>query len=248
MNSLSDLLESSLWGIARGYAVQPFTFPLEAIKANQQLSSPPQNALTITKQLYHEGGIPRFYRGLSSELTKISIKQFWCWPMITGLPRFLAPYRLNDLTIQLITGLSISTTHAIIATPLETRKITSISTGKTTTPFYKIDKEGWKGFSVYWSKISVSWVSFLTAQQYLRSRAKRSTEAPLNMTQLMVIGTQTAAFVSIISAPFDLATTLRLAKKQPLLTHPFRGLPLNALSLVIQNIASIALIDWLDVQ
>ncbi len=248
MINIQDSLNSSFWGVLRGLAVQPVVFPLGAIKVHQQLSKEPQNAASIAKKLYQEGGFRRFYLGISPELVKVSTKQFWCWPMITGVPRFLNRFRLNDIEKQLITGLLVSTTDALIATSLESRKVNTISSGKSQKLSFKVYKEGWQGFGIHWTKLSVSWTAFLTAQQYLRSRAKSPTETTLPLRKLAVIGTQVAIFVTVISAPLDLATTRKLVKneKVSLSRHLFRGSPLNGLALIIQNITSVILLDWLQ--
>lgn len=99
----------------------------------------------------------------------------------------------------------------------------------------------------------MNWVAFLTAQKYLRDQSSRSSKQRLSLPQLIKIGVQVALIVSIVSAPFDIANTLKQAKN---LTpyHLFnrhgvfklyRGWPLNALSLMIHNIASVTLIEKL---
>lgn len=153
---------------------------------------------------------------------------------MTGMPLVLHPLQLGSLTDQALTGFSIATVDAMILTPLERMKILSARKGDNFRAFE------WRGFTAYWTKLSVNWVAFLVAQKYLRDR--NTTDKPLTLPQLMKIGVQVAVIVSIASAPFDVANT----RKQINATHKiseYRGWPLSALSLVIHNIATVVVLD-----
>jgi hypothetical protein len=230
MISKENLAWSSLWGFARGIVVQTFIYPLEVIKIRQQCDS---TSIRMAFTALRQEGIGAFYKGLAPQLLKTGQKQIWCWPMITGMPAVLQRYRIENLWQQAITGLTIATIDAAISTPLERAKILSAFRGTNT---YQVR---WQGFATHWSKLSVNWVAFLTAQKYLRDRPSRP--------PLIIIGIQVALIASLVSAPFDLANTLKQAKNViPSLSKLYRGWPLYALSLVIQSIASVTLIDKLD--
>lgn len=250
----NHLLRSSFWGFLRGLSVHTLIYPLEVVKIRQQCSTNSENSARIALSLFKGEGFSAFYKGLSPQLLKTSLKQMWCWPMITGTPAFLQPYQLGDLPTQAITGLTIATIDAAISTPLERLKILSAYTGKVSFSLKDVYKQGWQGFATHWGKLSVNWMTFLVAQKYLRDKDSIQPEQHLSLLQLAGIGIQVAIIVSLTGAPFDIANTLKQAKN----LNPFylfsrngvyklyRGWPLNALSLVVHNIASVTVIDRLS--
>ena len=248
-----NLAWSSFFGVARGVSVHTLIYPLEVVKIRQQCSQTETKCLKIALIVLRQEGIGAFYKGLTPQLFKTSIKQIWCWPMITGLPPVFQSYQIENLGQQVFTGLSIATIDAAISTPLERAKILSAFKGKNNFCLKNMYKEGWQGFSTHWSKLSVNWVTFLVAQKYLRDRSNHCSGHTLSFPELIKIGMQVALIVSVVSAPFDIANTLKQAKN---LTPSYlfsrqgffkiyRGWPLNALALVIHNIASVSLIEKL---
>lgn len=259
MSSTTDstqthLIRSSFWGVLRGLSVHTLIYPLEVIKIRQQCSLNSENSARIALSLFKGEGFSAFYKGLTPQLLKTSLKQVWCWPMITGIPVFLQHYQLGDLPTHAITGLSIATIDAAITTPLERIKILSAYTGKASFSLRDVYKHGWQGFTTHLSKLSVNWMTFLIAQKHLRERNSSQSEQPLSLLQLTKIGTQVAVIVSLMGAPFDIANTLKQAQNLNF-SHFFsrngiyklyRGWPLNTLSLIIHNIASVIIIDRLS--
>lgn len=248
-----NLAWSSLWGVVRGISVHTLIYPLEVIKIRQQCSQNESNSLRIALKLFRQEGISAFYKGLAPQLLKTSIKQIWCWPMITGMPSVLQRYQIENLGQQVLTGLSIATIDAVISTPLERAKVLSAFKGTSKFCLKNAFKDGWRGFATHWSKLSVNWVAFLAAQKYLRDQSSGLSGQSLSFSQLTKIGVQVALIVSLVSAPFDIANTLKQAQNLTP-THLFsrqgilklyRGWPMNALSLVIHNIASVTLIEKL---
>lgn len=248
-----NLAWSSFWGIVRGISVHSLIYPLEVIKIRHQCSQSESKSLPIVLKLLRQEGIGALYKGLAPQLLNTSIKQMWCWPMITGLPSFLKRYKIENLKQQALVGLFIATIDAAISTPLARVKIIAVFTGTSKFCFRNAYKDGWRGFTTHWSKLSVNWVAFLTAQKYLRDQASGSSKQSLSFSQLTKIGVQVALIVSLVSAPFDIANTLKQAQNLPLshllsrqgIFKLYRGWPLNALSLVIHNIASVTLIEKL---
>lgn len=244
---------SSVWGVGRGIFVHSLIYPLEVIKIRQQCAQGESKSIQIAMSILRQEGIAAFYKGLTPQLLKTSIKQVWCWPMITQMPSILQRHQIENLSQQAITGLSIATIDAAISTPLERAKILSAFRGKSTFCFQHAYKGGWQGCGAHWSKLSVNWVAFLTAQKYLRDRSYALSKQPLSFPQLTKIGVEVALIVSLVSAPFDIAHTLKQAQNlnsSYLLSRTgvfklYRGSPLNALSLVIHNIASVTLIEKL---
>jgi hypothetical protein len=248
-----NLAFSSFCGVVRAIVVHTLIHPLEVVKIRQQCSQGKSKSARIALALLQQEGIGAFYKGLFPQLLKTSVKQFWCWPMIIEMPSVLQRYHIENLQQQALTGLSIATIDAAISTPLERAKVVSAFRGTSKFSLKNVYKDGWRGFTTHWSKLSVSWVTFLTAQKYLRDRSRRSIDEPLSLPQLVKIGTQVALIVSLVSAPFDVANTLKQAQNlspSSLLNRNgifklYRGWHLHALSLTAHNIASVTLIDWM---
>jgi hypothetical protein len=250
--SKEKLAWSSLWGVGRGIFVHSLIYPLEVIKIRQQCSEAESKSSRVALALLRQEGIAAFYKGLAPQLLKTSIRQVWCWPMMTGMPSALQRFQIENLSQQALTGLSIATIDAV-TTPLDRAKIIAAFSGTNKLSFKDIYREGWRGLATNWSKLSVNWVTFLTTQKYLRDQFSVPPNQSLSFSQLTTIGVEVALIVSLISAPFDIANTLKQAKNlspSHLLNRReifklYRGWPLNALSLSIHNIASVTVIDKL---
>ncbi len=249
----ADWMTSSLWGVSRGLCVHTMIFPLDVLKIRLQSASQAEPTVRIALNVLKDEGPGAFYKGLPPQLLKTSIKQVWCWPIITQLPPYLGRYGMGRTWEQMLTGLAISTIDATINTPLERAKILSASTGKNSYSLKGIYENGWRGFATHWTKLSVSWVSFLTAQRVLRDRIQGQSDQPLSLPQLTKVGLQVAFIVSLATAPFDMANTLKQTHNlnpitllsQKNLPKLYRGWPLQALALSIHNIASVIVIDKL---
>lgn len=249
--SHNDVFQSSLYGMMRGVFVHTLIYPLEVVKIRRQCSE--DKVFRIAHDLWQKEGVGSFYRGLTVQLGKTTIRQAWCWPMMTTIPPRMRRYGANDALSYAMTGILIATVDALVTTPLERAKIVSAFTGNRKASFSEIYKDGWRGGMAHWRKISVNWSTFLVAQQHLRKQYANTSGEPLTMWQLMQIGVQVAGIVSLVSAPFDLANTWKQAQNKDLtLFSPrsiavlYRGWPLSALSLAIHNIASVTVLDWLS--
>ncbi len=246
-----SFLKSSALGISRGIFVHSLIYPLDVVKIRTQNSN--EKSSYIARQIFQKEGVKGFYQGLCAQLFKTSSKQLWVWPIITKAPHFLDRYEMNDLQKEACTGLSIAAIDAGITTPLERSKILSASNVKKT-PLRDLYKEGWRGFATHLAKLSVNWMTFLTAQKYLRDKERSQAKEKLSLPQLMKIGTEVAVIVSLAASPFDVANTLKhtqsLSFRQILSQRKFstfyRGLPLSMLGLTIHNIASVTLIERLE--
>lgn len=245
----SDLIYSSISGVGRGFCVRLLIHPLDVIKTSQQFDQK-VTSWQAANRVWTEQGIFGFYRGVSPQLLRTCFKQAWVWPAITYVS-----YSVSDtyyLAKEVLAGLAIASLDAVISTPLERAKIGSIVLGKKIS-FQTLFKEGWKGCTTHWMKLAICWPVFLSTQKIFRDKYRGSGK-PLTASQLLEIGVKTSVIVSITSAPFDMATTQKMAKNINLsaffakhgVRTLFRGSPINTFSLMIQNIASIALIDQLE--
>lgn len=248
----SSLMPIIFLAVVRGLGTEILVCPLELIKLRQQCSNKSESSYKIARQIFQNEGIRSFYDGLSPQLLKTCVKQAWCWPMIIELPKLFRSYGLNDCEQQIATGISISTVDSLGTIHLEKVRVVYATAKKTSLPLIDILKEGWKGFSTYWIKRSVNRVTFLTAQEYLRKNNREGTKE-LKAYEMLKVGVEVAFVVSFVGAPFDFSNTLKQAKNLNSLhllnrkdiVKLYRGWPMNTLSLIIQNIASIFLFEKL---
>ena len=239
------MIESSVLGAMRGVLVHTMIHPLEVIRFRYQCSLSREKYGEVIRSLWSQGGITGFYRGLSSQYMKITLKQIWCWPMITGVPQILPAWVKGDLLRQGITGVAIATMDAVVTNPLEKRKIHAAVKGNTPLSWRELYVNGWKGVGAHFAKSSTAWVTFLVAQKVFQNRESRGSSSPLSVGQLCKVGAEAGLVVSVICTPFDWANTLKQLQGSQVSYSWLRlcqGWPLYATSLIIQNIASAALL------
>ena len=243
----STPLLSSGYGVLRGVGVHTLIYPLEVLKVRHQCSEKKLHETAV--KVISEEGIGAFYKGLSSQLMKTCLKQVWAWPVITEVPKFFDRQGVGKNEQQALTGISIAAFDTLVSTPLEKAKIRSASSGKSVTFFKALQERGWQGGGTLFSKLSVQWVTFLTAQRILREKFREG-EKPLNTSQQMLVGTILAIIGSIAAAPFDMANTQKLANGKSFFkiapSKMFRGSGIQTTSLLIHNIASVAVIEKLQ--
>jgi hypothetical protein len=252
--SKSNLFSSVVLGMTRGLAVQTIIHPLEVIKTQLQCEAVHVNSYQVALQIFKKQGMNGFYNGLRPKLFGTCLSQAWRWPMIIGIPPILERYQIGSLQQQAITGIAIASS-SVLTTPLEKARIKAIvNSDEKKQSIIEMYKAGWRGFTIHWTKLSVNWSAFLISQKVLRDRAKKPDQIKLSFSQLALIGTQVALIVSVASAPFDVAHTLKQAKdlspmqifSENIIQKMFRGFPLSAAALIIQNIASIILLEKLS--
>ena len=245
MSSDSSPLASSAWGLARNFAVDTILYPFEVIKIHQQKPGNQEKSHHTAVRLFKENGYSGFYDGFRQEVGKTFLKAF-SWPLVIGMPSLLERWSLGPLTQQAVTGLLIGTASTVVSTPLEQRRIGSIAKENKA---YSI----FQGIVPHWAKLTTSWMVFLVAQKDLRSRYLAHTgQEKLTVRQLAAVGTGVALFVSIAAAPFDVASTRKMGHNQKMVflkeapSTLLRGLPLSAFIRVVNSVASVILIDWLN--
>lgn len=247
------LAKSSLWGVIRGVLVHSLIYPLEVIKVRQQLlesSGSTEKSTTIARRILQTEGPFAFYRGLTPQLIKTSVKQIWCWPLMTAMPLSLRRFELGDTTEMALTGLSVAALDAGSTSPLEKMKILSMLSRRSSP--LEIFRKGWEGLNTLFLKQSASWVTFLVAQKHFRDKEREiSPSGEISLSALVRTGVKVAAVVSVVVAPFDVANTFKQSGKAGLwqffseisLRRMYRGWPMHATSLVVHNIASVSLME-----
>lgn len=247
---LEFFVVSSSLGVIRSAAVDSLLHPLTVIGIRRQCTEPCQKIRTVAFSIFQEGGIRAFYNGLIPQLLKNSFKPIWCLPLITGLPPFFEKSGADKLSAQALTGFGIASIDAVVSTPFERLKITSIAGGKAKSfNLVKFFQEGWTGVGVHWLKLSVNWMTFLTAQEYLKNRSKSSPDQLLSYPELIKVGIQVSFVVSTLSAPFDIANTLKQVEgnvKSMSMKKYFGNLPLIIGCRTLQTITTITAIDLIN--
>lgn len=239
-----DAVQNSIYGTFRGIAVHILTNPLNVVRKLQQ-SSTQGSSYQISATLYKDGGVRAFFTGLSTQLIRTSLKQVWVWPVMIQAPA-MVPID-NPIAKQAAIGFVIAGVDATITTPLERANVLLITKKKWRW------KDAYKGYWTNFLKLSICWASFLAGQKFFRDRNIQPGEKA-NAYQLLNIGLKTTLFISVISAPFDVANTQKIANnvnfitliRQNKMRTLFRGYPLHFLALLVQSVASIALIDQLE--
>ncbi|CDZ80217.1 Mitochondrial carrier protein [Candidatus Rubidus massiliensis] len=257
MNSINDyfnkytFLPPIAYGALRGICVNTLLHPLETIRTRQFLSKKSLNIYKASAEIFLENGLKGFYKGYTPSLKRLLWKQIWVWPIITNLPIYLSQKtKLNPYRSLLITGLCLASLDSLLK-GYEEARIQAISKSPTMT----IEKKFSYGLGTHWSKLSINWCSFLMSQKYFKEKQlQANVDNTLSMPQLLLIGLKVGAFTSFISAPFEVANAwkLGLRKQLPLslsyacLKQLCNGLPLSTTKLVIHNIASVILLDFLN--
>lgn len=245
-----EMIQTSLWGIVRGVGVRVLIHPLDVIRTHQQ-SKLIGSSFQVSKALFRENGAGVFFLGFTPQLVRTSLKQAWVWPLLTYSPSVIS---ITDPLGQLaVTGLMIAVADATISTPLERAKIGLIVSGKKGFSIRALWKDGWNGYLTHLSKLTLCWSTFLVGQKFFKDR---NIEPGMrgSSSQLCLVALKTTLLVSIVSAPLDFLNTQKFTNNISFSTHirdynvrtMYRGWPLNFTSLLIQNIASIWLIDQLE--
>lgn len=246
----SKFIQSCYLGFLRGVSVDMMIYPIEVVKTRQQCSKESEKSFIIAKKLFQEEGFKGFYKGLPHYLLR-NFKQFWSWPMAIEIPKFLNSYKIQKIYQYPLTAISIATVDTLLA-PLDAAKTSLILNRKRRFSLIDAYKDGWHGSGTYFTKRSVTITTFLIAQEYLRESNRKSSNY-LNLSELIKTGIQVALPVSIVAAPFDIINTLKQANlkysdlfSRSNISKIYRGWPLNAVSLVIHSIASVALMEKLS--
>lgn len=223
-------LSSALLGILRGGIVHSLIHPIENLKVNYQAN----HGTTTLIEIIKKKGVSGLYQGLGAKIFQTSIKQMWVWPLMTHMPAIFPP-----VYQQIFVGMTIATIDATISTPLERAKMDSMLNGKRS-----VYQFSWKGFPLYYGKLSVNWSTFLVAENYFRSKDK---DQPTSKLDLVARGAKVAFVVALAAAPVDLAHTLyqKGNLKEFAMKKMYIGSPLNFLSLIVHNIASVTLMEYL---
>jgi hypothetical protein len=240
---------------ARSLLISMATHPLDVIKTQQQDSPDPRKIKEIFQTIRKENGFRGFYSGLSPKVTMLLMRDWWRWPTIICLPGYLEKnYSLSAMQSQMLAGVFISTLDTASTAPFERRRVQLI-TG--TTPLKgNFFSHGWKGFTPYWCRATIGWMTFSSSQRFLRDKYKEFThKTELNTADLILIGIGVGFITSFGLAPFDLANTLgqsrditmrQLWKNSGKINRLWRGAQLQALISSIHHITSVMLIDKLS--
>ncbi len=247
-----DLIFAGFCGVTRAAVVQALITPLSVVNIRYQATDTSSTILEIAREILRKEGTCGLYSGFSLKLAQTLPKQICYWPMMMHIPKMLERYfpLLSDTQKQATTGLSIAFVDATFTTPLERGRVRAAFTGQSCS-ITDVYKEGWRGYGTHLARLSVNWMAFLAAQKYFRNQALTESNKQLSLCELAKIGAKVGLFVSLVAAPFDYANTLRQSRdlsvfSQGRIFRSYKGWPISAVALMIQNIASVGLIDRLE--
>ena len=244
----TSIAQTTFYGALRGLCVHGMIFPMDVIKVRQQATG--GSIMEVVRHVLQTEGKVGFYKGILHKNTKVIVKQMWCWHFILGGPRYLERYQLEELQKQALTGLAMAKIDAVTSKHLDRGQIVSAFQGENLS-IRALFKEGSKGYTTYWSHLSVAWCTSLVALKYFK---QREGDQKLSLSQQVKVGVEAGAVVSLATAPFDCANTIKQTRdlriKQFILENGyralFRGASIRAVALVIHNIATSIVIEALS--
>ena len=254
MSGSSDRIgPAAMAGMARGYIVHGFTFPLVVMRTVQQDSPTSLTVFQVAKKLFQEGRTKRFYQGFSNQLIEKTITQPITWIGLVNGPSLLGSYIQSPLVQQGIVGLGIAAVNTAITNPIERKKIlTVLDKGNVSLLKFYVKKEGWVGLSSNFANSAIRWVTFCVAQHKFTDTEKATIQKPLTASSYVKIALQVSLAVSALGAVTEAANVRRMGRGQTLrellakrqFRPLFRGMPLSWLNMFIHNLSSVVLIDY----
>ncbi len=251
--SKHSLMTAAFLGGFRGVSVELCVFPVERIKIQLQSTKNSVDVFACIREIFYNKGVLGFYQGLQPSLIKSLMRQVWCWPMLSELPKHCQAYGYSSTKSQALTGLFVTCLDVSLTAPFERMKILLASGSNPTASLNSIHKNGWNGFALFFSKRLVAVVSFLIVQDHLRNQAQRC-RGDLSLSEMTKIGIITALFVGIVSAPFDFAYTYKQIQNKALeygvfqknFKKIYKGAALSSYAYMIHCIASVILLEKLE--
>lgn len=227
--SLEKYLEASFLGAGRGLMGLPIEHPFDCIKTKLQANLSETSAIGVARNIYKNEGIRGYYSGALPNATRLTIKQFYRWPMMLAFPNFfdsVLPLESEHKPIakKVMTGLSIASFETLIICPLERLKVllmTSLKEEKSIRHFYeknngKITSELYRGLNASYPRQVVSWVTFLASDSKFRSMAQNYKGSEnLSFLDLLCVSSVVGVTNTLFTQPFDCAKT-QLQKASPL--------------------------------
>lgn len=216
-------------GFLRGLFGLPFEHPLDVIKTHRQVK-PCYFASHIAREIYSESGIRGFYKGVTPNGLRVSIKQAYRFPLMLYMPSFFKRYLPGEVlekyptSPKVFTGFSIACLETGVVGPLERMKVWLITKEKKQTlrSLFVSENGGsltrtlGAGINAVFARQVVSWVSFLAANAKFAEweRQKYPDRKQMSYFSLMKVGLEVGVVNTACVMPFDTAKTL-LQKASP---------------------------------
>ena len=209
----------SFYGAVGGAAALPFEHPLDCLKTNMQALPNNHSALAMTKQIYRTNGLAGFYRGYVPNTLRVVLKQIYRWPMMLFIPLGLDSLNLfkRSEMNKMVTALVIAHFECFIITPLERIKVWLMTSfkGKGGVLYFftknkrTLGSQLLAGLRPVYAKQMVSWVTFLVADDYFRTKAHKyfKTDSPLDFWILLIISIIIGIINTLCIMPFDCVKT-----------------------------------------
>lgn len=180
-------LVSSLLGMSRVLISLPFEHPFEVLRVTWQTNPHLRHELAVARLVKEQKGPRGFYNGYFPNLAKQITKSSYRYPLLSMLPRFYAKlfgssYDKNKYVMKFLTSVSLALVESVIITPFERLQVFVMTSQQNTHnygDFYKmltksqVRKEIFKGFTPYFSRQLVVWISFLQADTFIKTRVRK---------------------------------------------------------------------------
>lgn len=206
-------------GVARGVAGLPLEHPWDVIKTRWQAKPQFTSSWAVAKDVMEQKGWRGFYSGILPNGFRMGFKQAYRWPMMIFLPGIYEGLFPDDsYKRKIATGLTIANLEVGIISPLERLKVwlmTSTRIEKRQIHLFATENKGsvtrafFKGSSATLLKQNVSWVSFLTADEFF----KKQMQAWLNVQELsaidgVIVGASVGIVNTAVTMPLDCVKTV----------------------------------------
>ncbi len=212
------------------------------------------------------------YGGYLETVSRTSLKQLWNWPMLIAFPRYLQRernYTVNES--QIATGVAVAAMDTAFLFRLDLRRYCEMLAAQK--PDQPVSKT--PAIISNLTRITLLWITFCLSQEHFRNTMlKRNKGKNLTFIQQTLVGVQSGCCVGVIAGPIDFVTTrmfarglktqnsnslqkifegsfwtkefFRLNPPTKIIKTLYRGGSLGALSMMINNIASTYVKDFLE--
>lgn len=241
------ILGSIFLGAARGVVADCLTRPLEVVYTRKVCNPINIRAESIVMGMLNGEGIKGFYRGFTPRLVSTAARQSCQWPLMVYMPEKIEEMGAGKHQARVITAIGLVFFDAILTTPLKKLEVHYMLQRKKPSMTYSRG-----AFLSNLTNKSVFTTTFFLSQKYFQEQYARNTQK-LGALDLVKIGASSAGVLTVISSPFHMynnvvqahGTIPRRFITQYGVRALYRGLPLQAASLLIQNIASAVLFNHL---
>jgi len=216
-----SVLNSVLWGAARGFILLPGEHPFDRVKAVMQANE--QGSLGVNqtiRQLVKERGIWTLWEGIVPGIAKSVVKQGIRFPMILFIPPLFdshIPKKWQETfpcLKNLSAGFAISLVETTVLAPFDRWRVSKMTGGSLKESINSL----FAGSKPYYARQAISWATWLVCEEKFKQFAKKYTECEeLSIYSLISVSMGISVVNTAVTLPPDRIKTL-LQKPNPTLT------------------------------